>query len=103
MNAWTNEPGDEDTLWREALDMASALEEPFDGLELAQDHEWLRYVLGRDVADLRAAVRHGIATKLEAHAQGGPERRSELMVAADSVRGSAVFATYCLDFMRSQQ
>jgi hypothetical protein len=104
MNSWLSET-DLSQLpeWQTALAVASQLEEAFARLELKQDREWLQTVLARVVVELRASI----TWAMDSESPSGLKRSStdqlaDYVVAADAARGSAVFASYCLDFMRAE-
>jgi hypothetical protein len=88
--------------WQAALDVADVLEVTCAGLKLDYDREWLRSVLMRVVSELRDSVIWVLEAGSTRADRSDTEARADFVVAADAARGSAVLASYCLDFMSGE-
>lgn len=86
--------------WRNAEELAARLESVVDALELAKDREWLRYVLGEALSQLRQSL--GYVESLPIPPPGDSPRFEAFTVAASAGRTSIAFLDYALAFMRSE-
>lgn len=89
--------------WRMAFEVARLVKETSQSLQLAADREWLQFVLGETAENMRNAVIWAATGDPADESAPREHRRTELVVAADAARGDAVIASYCLDFMRSEE
>jgi hypothetical protein len=87
--------------WRNAEELAAQLQHIVDDLVLSQDREWLRYVLGEALSQLRGSL--GFAQTVPEPARGTRPNFEAFTIAASAARTSIAFLDYALAFMRSEQ
>ena len=84
--------------WRQLASVSRRLKEASAALELTEDREWLRFVLGEIADQMTNTMRW--AEDLKHRAVGDdPDEYAVFIVPADAARSDVVVATYCLDFI----
>jgi hypothetical protein len=87
--------------WRRALAVATELRAVADGLDLVDEQEWLRYVLGEAADAIRSSVLWAATSRPVPPAFDADYLR-QYVVAADATRGDALVASYFVAFAQSE-
>jgi len=87
--------------WRLLASVSEQLKQTSHNLRLAEDREWLRFVLGEIANQMIGTL--GWAEDLARRVVGdAADEFSVLIVPADAARSDVVAAIYCLDFMLAE-
>lgn len=102
MNSWQFTGGYRQSReWRLLASLSEQLKQTSQNLRLAEDREWLRFVLA-EIADQMTGTL-GWAEDLARRGVGAAaDEFSVLIVPADAARSDVVVAIYCLDFMLAE-